>query len=87
MQICEDEFRIIGMNDGKKVIELSEICELITKGTTPTTLGYKFQKEGINFLKVECFDEEGNFIPDKIVYISEECNEKLKRSQLKQNDI
>ena len=33
--------------------KLEEITELITKGTTPTTNGYKFQNSGINFLKIE----------------------------------
>lgn len=68
-------------------VQLSEIAELITKGTTPTTLGYQFQDEGINFLKIECFDENGNFIEDKATHISIECHEKLKRSQLKAGDI
>ena len=70
-----------------KSIQLSEIAELITKGTTPTTLGYEFQDDGINFLKIECFDENGNFMDDKVAHISEECHEKLKRSQLKAGDI
>ena len=68
-------------------VKLGSISEIITKGTTPTTLGYDFQREGINFLKVECFDESGRFIPDKVAFISRECNEKLKRSQLKKGDI
>ena len=70
-----------------KRVQLSEIAELITKGTTPTTLGYEFQDEGVNFLKIECFDELGNYLPDKTAHISEECNEKLKRSQLKVGDV
>lgn len=70
-----------------KGIKLSEIAELITKGTTPTTLGYEFQDDGVNFLKIECFDENGNFISDKVAHISEECHEKLKRSQLKAGDV
>ena len=70
-----------------KQVQLSEIVELITKGTTPTTLGYKFQDEGVNFLKIECFDENGGFIESKVAYISEECHEKMKRSQLKKGDI
>ena len=74
------------MDDIKRV-QLSEIAELITKGTTPTTLGYEFQDNGINFLKIECFDEKGDFIKDKVTHISEECHEKLKRSQLKDGDI
>ena len=74
------------MDDIKRV-RLGDIADLITKGTTPTTLGYDFQDEGINFLKIECFDENGRFIPEKVAYISGECNEKLKRSQLKKGDI
>lgn len=70
-----------------KRIQLSEIAEFITKGTTPTTIGYEFQNEGVNFLKIECFDEKGGFIENKVAHISEECHEKLKRSQLKAGDI
>ena len=69
------------------LVKLSEIAELITKGTTPTTIGYDFQDEGVNFLKVECFDEKGVYLADKVAHISDECNEKLKRSQLKVGDI
>ena len=74
------------MEDIKRV-QLGDIAELITKGTTPTTLGYDFQDEGVSFLKIECFDENGDFIPGKVAFISDECNEKLKRSQLKAGDI
>ena len=74
------------MEDIKRV-QLSEISELITKGTTPPTLGYEFQDDGVNFLKIECFDENGGFIESKVAHISEECNEKLKRSQLKVGDV
>ena len=74
------------MEDIKRV-QLSEIVELITKGTTPTTLGYEFQDEGVNFFKIECFDENGGFIESKVAHISEECHKKMKRSQLKNGDI
>ena len=70
-----------------KRVKLSDISELITKGTTPTTLGYEFQDKGVNFLKIECFDEYGEFIENKIAHISDECNNKLKRSQLQVGDI
>lgn len=70
-----------------KNVKLSAIADLITKGTTPTTLGYEFTNEGVNFLKIECFKEDGTFMIDKVAHISEECNEKLKRSQLKSGDI
>ncbi len=70
-----------------RYVQLSEVAELITKGTTPTTLGYEFQEDGVNFLKIECFDENGGFIGSKATHISDECHEKLKRSQLRNGDI
>lgn len=73
------------MND--TLVKIADIAKVITKGTTPTTLGYEFQDIGVNFLKIECFDENGNFIPDKVAHISEECNDKLKRSQLESGDV
>ena len=70
-----------------KRVRLSEIAALITKGTTPTTLGYNFQEDGVNFLKIECFSDDGTYIKEKTAHISEECHEKLKRSKLRTGDI
>ena len=70
-----------------KVSKLGDICELITKGTTPTSVGFKFQKEGINFVKIESINDNGKFIKSKFAKISNECHEQLKRSQLAEDDI
>ncbi|PZO31277.1 MAG: hypothetical protein DCF13_01455 [Flavobacteriaceae bacterium] len=75
------------MKQGWEVKKLGELCELITKGTTPTSLGHQFTDEGINFIKVESLTESGKIISNKVAYISEECHQVLKRSQLKENDI
>ena len=56
-------------------VQLSEIAELITKGTTPTTLGYEFQEEGVNFLKIECFDEKGGLVESIREVIMEQLSE------------
>ena len=40
---------------GWEVKNMGELCTVITKGTTPTTLGFPFVDEGINFVKVESF--------------------------------
>ncbi len=68
-------------------ISLREISSIITKGTTPTTYGFNFIDEGINFVKVESVCEDGSFDTSKFMYISEECNEKLTRSKLCNGDI
>lgn len=75
------------MKQNWEIKKLGEICELITKGTTPTSLGHQFTDEGINFIKVESLTESGKIITNKVAYISEECHQVLKRSQLKENDI
>ena len=68
-------------------IKLGDVASVITKGTTPTSIGYSFIEKGINFIKIESISEEGKFIKEKLAYISEDCHSKLKRSQLKENDI
>ena len=69
------------------VIKLGDLCEVITKGTTPTSLGYKFIDKGINFIKIESINDIGNFIKNKFAYINKDCNAALKRSQLQAGDI
>jgi len=66
---------------------LKEIATVITKGTTPTSLGFKFTSAGINFLKVESLDDNGGFVGSKFAYIDSACHESLKRSQLVESDV
>ena len=68
-------------------IRLGDIATTITKGTTPTTIGFPFVDTGINFVKIESIDEAGNFLPDRFAHITDECNRKLGRSILEENDI
>ena len=63
------------------------MAELITKGTTPTSVGHAFVPEGINFVKVESISEDGRFIEAKLAHITRECHEALGRSRLKSGDI
>ncbi len=70
-----------------KTVELGTLVELITKGTTPTSIGHQFSESGINFIKIESIDLKGKFIPEKFAKINDNCNEALKRSQLKEGDI
>lgn len=70
-----------------KIEKISSISSLITKGTTPTSIGCQFTKSGINFIKVESLAANGDFIPNKFAHIDEDCHKKLARSQLEKNDI
>ncbi len=66
---------------------VGEVSSLVTKGTTPTTLGYSFQESGVRFVKVETLSEGGRFLEDKFAYISEDANRTLLRSQLQEDDV
>ena len=67
--------------------KLSDECDLITKGTTPTTIGYDFTDEGIRFIKIENIDEKGRVNREGMSFISKDCNDVMKRSQLKNGDV
>ena len=72
---------------GWETVLLEELCTLITKGTTPTTIGYKFEESGISFLKVESFSKDEIIDKSKVAYISEECHKAMTRSALQEDDI
>lgn len=58
----------------------------VTKGTTPSTIGFDFLKSGdIKFFKIEHM--KNDILLDSDIFISDECNKKMKRSQLMENDI
>ena len=67
--------------------KLDDITELVTKGTTPTTNGYKFLNKGINFLKIENIVKGEINLSTIEMFISEEAHQAQKRSQLKENDV
>lgn len=75
------------MPNNWKTYKLSELTELITKGTTPSTYGFGFTDDGINFIKSESTNYDGRLDESSFVKVSIEAHEKLKRSQLKENDI
>lgn len=68
-------------------VKLAEIATVITKGTTPTSVGFDFVDDGINFVKIESITEDGCFIPEKFGHITEACHQKLARSILHENDL
>ena len=54
MEVLQDTYKDTKIGRIPKdweVMKLGELCETITKGTTPTTNGYSYLTEGINFVK------------------------------------
>lgn len=67
--------------------KLANIASLITKGSTPTTYGFEYLSEGINFIKVE--NVKDYCVQHETIkqFISEKAHEFQKRSQLEKNDL
>ncbi len=64
-------------------VRLGDICEIITKGTTPKF----YTTSGVNFIKTESI-ENTKIIPERLSFVDEEThNTFLKRSILKEDDI
>jgi type I restriction enzyme S subunit len=68
-------------------IKLGDLAFRITKGGTPTTYGFNFQKSGINFIKVENVDK-GQIILNTITdFVSKEAHDYQNKSKLEEKDI
>jgi type I restriction enzyme S subunit len=70
-----------------KEYKLGDLTKLVTKGTTPSSLGGKFVDKGINYIKSEAVGYNGRIDKTTFVCIDEAMHQKLKRSQLAKDDI
>jgi type I restriction enzyme S subunit len=44
-----------------RVAALADIAHVVTKGTTPTTMGKPFRDTGVNFIKAEALNGDCKF--------------------------
>lgn len=73
--------------DDWREVSLGELCVIITKGTTPTTLKRRFVERGINFIKAESILDDHSIDFRKLAFIDDETNTLLSRSVIRVNDI
>lgn len=73
--------------DSMLQVPLADLCLVVTKGTTPTTLGKPFVSEGINFIKAESILDSHGIDKNKFAFIDSETNDLLKRSIINNGDI
>lgn len=66
---------------------LGELCERVTKGGTPTTYGFAFVNQGINFIKIENIDSGRVNVKSIRTFISSDAHNYQKKSQLQKNDL
>jgi len=69
------------------LVTLDSISKKITKGTTPTSVGCAFESSGVNFIKSESLGHGKSVDRSKFAFISAQTHERLKRSQIAENDI
>jgi type I restriction enzyme S subunit len=86
-QLLTGQKRLPSFTGEWEVKRLGEVAELITKGTTPTSIGQNFTESGVNFLKAESISENGSIISEKTAYIDNATHALLRRSQLKDGDL
>lgn len=70
----------------RDLVALGEISTFITKGSTPTTYGFKWERSGVLFLRSECVSERGLDLGQSM-FISDAANNALRRSRVEDGDI
>ncbi|MEF1168998.1 restriction endonuclease subunit S [Vibrio campbellii] len=68
------------------LIALGDLCHMVTKGTTPTSIGYDFASEGIPFLRIQNLRDNSVNLDD-VLYIASTTHQALKRSTIKAGDV
>jgi len=68
-------------------VKLGDVADLITKGTTPSSIGGAYTEFGINFVKSESIANSKHLNAAIFEKIDEETDKKLKRSRLKKDDL
>ncbi len=69
-----------------KPTALARVCAFITKGSTPTTYGFKWEPFGVLFLRSECISENGLDLSQSM-FISPSAHATLHRSEVENGDI
>jgi type I restriction enzyme, S subunit len=65
---------------------LEELSSFITKGSTLTTYGYKWERDGVLFLRSECVSENGLDLTQSM-FISHDAHVALRRSEVENGDL
>jgi len=68
-------------------VSLKEETSLITKGTTPTSLGHSFTDAGVLFLRAQNLVGGSVSVSADPLFISTDTNDALKRSKIRPNDV
>ncbi len=68
-------------------VKLGNLCSVVTKGTTPRTLGREYVSNGIPFLRAENLLGDEVVLSPETLFIDDPTNELLSRSVIKADDV
>lgn len=67
-------------------IKLGDLSQLVTKGTTPTSVGLSFSDSGVPFLRIQNLNNKSISLKD-VLFIDADAHKALKRSVIKPGDL
>jgi len=67
-------------------VKLGDLCHVVTKGTTPTSVSFDFSDGGIPFLRIQNLNNKSVELDD-VLYISEQTHKALSRSIISPKDF
>ncbi|MCK6588949.1 MAG: restriction endonuclease subunit S [Polyangiaceae bacterium] len=85
-QLLTGQTRLPGFTGDWTRARLESLSTFITKGSTPTTYGFGWEKEGILFLRSECVSDAGLDLTQSM-FISAAAHTMLRRSETRDGDI
>lgn len=84
LSIFDDMF---GESSGKRRVDMSELVSVVTKGTTPTTVGLKFTDSGVPFLRAQNLLRGTVGFSEKDLHIGQDTHHQLRRSWVLPRDL
>lgn len=85
-QLLTGQTRLPGFEGEWEPRQIASFSAFITKGATPTTYGFKWQPDGMLFLRSECVAADGLDLT-QATFISEQAHKVLIRGEVKSGDI
>jgi len=70
-----------------RLAPIKDLIDVVTKGTTPTTIGKDFTTDGVTFIKAEALNGDSCLNSNGFSFIDEETHDRLKRAKLCENDV
>jgi len=67
-------------------VSIESVSKVVTKGTTPTSIGYNFAQKGIPFLRVNNI-QNNRIETDDVLFIDKETDDVLSRSKIQPMDV